>query len=427
MVYKRYWRDRDNCMDYGIVFVVLACLVGLWMTWGIGANDLANIMSTAMGSKAISVKQALLIAIFFEIAGAFLGGNEVSDTIRGGIIDVSEFSPNILIYSMLSVLFAGATWITMASFLGMPVSITNAIVGAIVGVGAMMLGLDAIHWKMVGYIAVSWICAPFIAGVVAFLLFISIRRFILAAENPFQSAKYFVPIYLILVGFILSMMTTLKGLNHFHVNFNFLQKCMLVFATTVFVILLGLLAMRQLRLRTKLHRHTQYIYIEGMFSVLMGFTACAMVFAHGSNDVGIAVGPIAGIISLVDTGGAMADGRLLSSIMLFGCLGVVLGLFMYGRKVIATVGSSITTLTPSRAFAATLAAATIVVASTSTGIPVSATQTLVGAVFGVGLARGIDALNLGVMRNIFMSWIITIPAAAVLATVFFYILQLIFG
>jgi PiT family inorganic phosphate transporter len=414
-------------MDYGMIFIVLACVIGLWMTWGIGANDLANIMSTAMGSKAISVKQALTIAIFFEIAGAFLGGNEVSDTIRGGIIDVQEFPSTIVIYGMLSVLLAGATWITVASFLGMPVSITNAIVGAIVGVGALMLGIDAIHWETVGYIAISWVSSPLIAGVVAFLLFISIRRYILAAENPFQSAKYLVPVYLILVGIILSFMTIIKGLNHFHVTLTLLQKTGVIILTTFFVLSLGMLLMRQLRLRTDLHRHTQYIYIEGMFSVLMAFTACAMVFAHGSNDVAIAVGPIAGIMSLVGTGGAMEDGVLLGSIMLFGCLGVVLGLFMYGRKVIETVGTAITTLTPSRAFAATLAAATTVVASTSTGIPVSATQTLVGAVFGVGLARGIDALNLGVMRNIFMSWVITIPAAAGLATFYFVILRMIFG
>ncbi len=414
-------------MEYGMIFIVLACLVGLWMTWGIGANDLANIMSTAMGSKAISVKQALIIAIFFEIAGAFLGGNEVSDTIRGGIIDIEGFPPAILVYGLLSVLLAGATWITIASFLGMPVSITNAIVGAIVGVGALMLGIDAIHWETVGYIAISWVSSPLIAGVVAFLLFISIRRYILAAENPFKSAKYLVPVYLTLVGIILSLMTTIKGLNHFHISLTFLQKCGVVTLTTAFVLAFGMLMMRQLRLRTKLHRHTQYVYIEGMFSVLMAFTACAMVFAHGSNDVAIAVGPIAGIIGLVGTGEVMHDGMLLGGIMLFGCLGVVLGLFMYGRKVIETVGSAITTLTPSRAFAATLAAATTVVASTSTGIPVSATQTLVGAVFGVGLARGIDALNLGVMRNIFMSWMITIPAAAGLATFFFFILRMIFG
>ncbi|EKD55135.1 MAG: hypothetical protein ACD_60C00025G0032 [uncultured bacterium] len=416
-------------MDHAVLFSVLACSVGLWMTWGIGANDLANIMSTAMGSKAISVKQALVIAIIFEIAGAFLGGSEVSDTIRGGIINTDQFLhvPHLLIYSMLSVLLAGASWITLASYAGMPVSITNAIVGALVGVGAITLGVHAIHWQTVGYIAVSWVSSPTIAGVIAYLLFISIRRLILGVDNPLDAAKRYVPVYLFLVGIILAMMTMLKALHHFHLHLGIVNTVSIVLITALMVTFMGFFSMRSIFTKIHLRRHTQFIYIENMFSVLMAFTACAMVFAHGSNDVAIAVGPIAAIISLVKSGHTLHNGMMLGSIMLFGCFGVVLGLFMYGRKVIETVGSSITMLTPSRAFAATLAAASTVVVSTSTGIPVSATQTLVGAVFGVGLARGIDALNLNVIRNIFMSWIITIPVAASLATGFFYGLKEIFG
>jgi PiT family inorganic phosphate transporter len=430
--YKFYWLDEKTFpMQYGNIYILLACGVGLWMTWGVGANDLANIMSTAMGSKALSVRQALVIAVVFEIAGAFLGGTGVADTIRGGIIEPSVFAntPQLFIFGMLSVLMAGAVWMTMASFLGMPVSITNAIVGSLVGVGAIMLGVDAVHWQEVGYIAISWFSSPTIAGVVSYLLFISIKRSILGAEDPLGAAERYVPIYLFLVGIVLAVMTTLKGLNHFHVALNLLQKTGVVLVTALLVLISGMISIKKIRLKLKfkLNRHTQFQYIENMFSVLMAFTACAMVFAHGSNDVAIAVGPIAGIISLVKSGQPMHDGWLITGITLFGCLGVILGLVMYGRKVIETVGNAITTLTPSRAFAATLAAASTVVMSTSTGIPVSATQTLVGAVFGVGLARGIGALNLNVIRNIFMSWIITIPAAAGLATLFFYTLRIIFG
>ncbi len=409
----------------------MAGVVGLWMTWGVGANDLANIMSTTMGSKALSVRQALIIAIIFEIAGAFLGGTGVTDTIRGGIVEASVFAetPQLYVYGMLSVLLAGASWMTIASVLGMPVSITNAVVGSLVGVSAIMLGMHAIHWQKVGTIAISWISSPLCAGVLAYLLFISIRNTILGAEHPLMAAERYVPVYLFMVGVVLAMMTALKGLNHFHIMLNLWQKLMVILTTALLVVLTGMYAIKKIRqrLKFKLNRHTQFQYIENMFSVLMGFTACAMVFAHGSNDVAITVGPIAAIISLVNTGQPMQDGWIFSGITLFGCLGVILGLCMYGRKVIATVGSSITTLTPSRAFAATLAAASTVVVSTSTGIPVSATQTLVGAVFGVGLARGIEALNLAVIRNIFMSWIITIPAAAGLATLYFYILRSIFG
>jgi PiT family inorganic phosphate transporter len=281
----------------------------------------------------------------------------------------------------------------------------------------------------VGYIAISWISSPTIAGVLSYVLFISIRRSILGAENPLQAASRYIPIYLFLVGVVLAMMTAFKGLHHFHVKLNLFQSFLVIMVTALCVLLLGLHAIKRIRLRLKfkLNRHTQFQYIESMFSVLMAFTACAMVFAHGSNDVAIAVGPVAGVIGIIREGQAMHDGMQFYSIMLFGCLGVIFGLMMYGRKVIETVGSAITTLTPSRAFAATLAAASTVVVSTSTGIPVSATQTLVGAVFGVGLARGIDALNLTVIRNIFMSWIITIPVAAGLATMFFYILREVFG
>jgi PiT family inorganic phosphate transporter len=417
-------------MDYSLIFIVLACTVGLWMTWGIGANDLANIMSPAIGSKAISVKQAIIIAVIFETAGAFIGGTHVTETIRSGIIDanVLTHTPELLVYGMLSVLFAGATWITAASYMGMPVSITNSIVGALVGVGAIMLGLHAVHWQTVGYIAVSWVSSPAIAGVVAYLLFISIKRSILGADQPFLAAKRYVPMYLFVVGIVLSLMMILKAMNHFEIKLSHWKTALVVLSTAMAVVLLGMFFMGRIFLRGKMNRHLQFVYIEGMFSILMAFTACAMVFAHGSNDVAIAVGPIVGIISMVKSGHpSLHNGSTLNIITLFGCAGVILGLFMYGRKVIETVGSAITTLTPSRAFAATLAASSTVVISTSTGIPVSATQTLVGAVFGVGLARGIDALNLNVIRNIFMSWIVTIPVSAGLATMFFYILREIFG
>lgn len=414
-------------MDYGIIFILLAFAVGLWMTWGVGANDLANIMSTALGSHAITVRQALFIAIIFEIAGAILGGAGVTDTIRHGIVNSDLLQSNLLVYAMLSVLLAGATWMTAASYMGMPVSITNAIVGALVGVSAIMLGVHAVHWQTVGYIAISWIVSPTLSGVTAFLLFISIRYFILGASRPFRNAIFTVPIYLFLVGIVLAIMTTLKAARHYHLVNHPWSAIGVVIITALIVWLIGIILMRRLLLRSRIGRHSQFVYIEGMFSILMFFTACAMVFAHGSNDVAIAVGPVVSVMGLILEPGTFDHGMMLQEVTLFGCLGVILGLFMYGRKVIATVGHEITTLTPSRAFAATLAAATIVIVSTSTGIPVSATQSLVGAVFGVGLARGIDALNLAVIRNIFMSWIITVPVAAGLATLFFYGLKGIFG
>lgn len=416
-------------MEYSLIFIVLACVVGLWMTWGVGANDLANIMSTTMGSKALTVRQALVIAIIFEILGAFLGGSEVSETIRGGIINVNVATQNplLLIYSMLSVLMAGATWITTASMLGMPVSITQAVVGGLVGVGAVSIGINAVEWHNVGYIFISWIASPSLAGLAAFLLFISIRQMILGVEEPVKAAKYIIPFYFFLVGIVLAIMTVLKALEHFHVHMHVWTKVGVVLGTALLIVALGVEAMRHVRRYARLNRHTQFQYIENLFSVLMGFTACAMVFAHGSNDVVIAVGPVMSVITTALMKSPMREGPIVFGVLMSGCMGVIIGLFMYGRKVIATVGNGITMLTPSRAFAATFAAASTVVGSTTLGIPVSATQTLVGAVFGVGLARGIDALNLTVMRNIFFSWVLTIPVTGGLAILFFYLLEKIFG
>jgi PiT family inorganic phosphate transporter len=414
-------------MPYDILFVVVAVIVGLWMTWGIGANDLANIMSTTMGSKALSVRQALTIAVIFEFLGAFFGGAEVSATVRTGIIDLSvvKLHPDLFIYSMLAVLLAGSTWITLASLLGMPVSITQAIIGALVGVGAIALGVDKVAWLQVSYIFITWIVAPFVAGFIAFSLFVSIRKFIFAAQHPLAAARYIIPGYFFLVGIVLAMMTILKILDHYQIITSVWLRFCLVMATALTIVLIGLLATAHIKRRSHFKQHNQLQYIEQLFSVLMAGTSCAMVFAHGSNDVAIAISPVIAVINTVFADeGYFNNNHLLLSISLFiGCAGVMTGFLMYGRKVIATVGSGITVLTPSRAFAATFAAAGIVVTATTLGLPISATQTLVGAVLGVGLARGIEALNLTVIRNIILSWLLTVPISAILATIFFMILQ----
>ncbi len=387
------------------------------MTWGVGANDLANVMSTTMGSKAVTVKQAMLIAVIFEFAGAFFGGTGVTETMRDGIINTSQLSqqPLVLIEGMLSILLACTIWMNLASYLAVPVSITNALVGSMVGFGSLVLGSDAIHWSQVSNIAIGWVTSPLISGITAYSLFISIQQSIFVKSDPLEKAKLYVPIYLFLVGSILSFITVFKGLNHFDVHLNFKQNLAVTLATSITITVIGMIFIRKIPERANMRRRERFLQVEKYFAVLMAMTACAMVFAHGSNDVSLAVGPLSIVYSLVmhshQPFGAL---DYPAWVTFLGCFGVVTGLLMYGRKVIETVGSSITTLTPSRAFAATLAAATSVVVATSIGIPVSATQTLVGAVLGVGLARGIGALNLIVIRNIFTSWILTLPAASIL-------------
>ena len=417
-------------MDYSIVYLCIAIILCFLMTWGVGANDLANVMSTTMGSKAITAKQAMLIAIIFEFAGAFIGGTGVTETMRDGIINTSQLSgqPLILIEGILGVLLACTFCMNLASYIGVPVSITNALVGSMVGFGAVVLGTDAIHWNQVSRIAVSWITSPLISGITGYMLFISIQQTIFVKSNPLAKAKIYIPIYLFLIGSILSFITVFKGLHHFGIHFNFKQNLAVTLATSIIITLIGMIFIRRIPEHPRIRRRERFIQVEKYFAVLMALTACAMVFAHGSNDVALAVGPLTIIHSLVMHSHQTFDANNYPAwIILLGCVGVVTGLLMYGRKVIETVGSSITALTPSRAFAATLAAATTVVVSTSIGIPVSATQTLVGAVLGVGLARGIGALNLIVIRNIFMSWVLTLPAASLLTILSYKILHWFLG
>ena len=417
-------------MDHSLLLISLAIALCFFMTWGVGANDLANVMSTTMGSKAVTVRQAMLIAIIFEFAGAFLGGTDVTETMRNGIINTEQLTsePLTLTEGMLGVLMACTFWMNLASYLGVPVSITNALVGSMVGFGSIVLGTDAIHWNQVSHIAIGWITSPLISGVTAYTLFLSIQQSIFIRTNPLEKAKFFIPIYLLLIGIILSFITVFKGLNHFNIQLSWIQDIAVMILSSLIITVLGVFIIRRIPESATIKRRDRFEQVEKYFAVLMAMTACAMVFAHGSNDVALAVGPLTIVHSMIiQIQQPFGAANYPSWIIIFGCIGVISGFLMYGRKVIQTVGSSITALTPSRAFAATLAAATTVVVATSLGIPVSATQTLVGAVLGVGLARGIGALNLLVIRNIFTSWILTLPAASILTILSYKLLHLILG
>jgi PiT family inorganic phosphate transporter len=326
---------------------------------------------------------------------------------------------------MLAVLLAGSTWMLLASFLGMPVSITNAIVGSLVGFGVLIFGVDAIHWEQVGYIAISWVSSPLIASIIAYHLLRSVQRLIFETTEPAYYARRYFPLYLFIIGIVLSNMVVLKGLHHFHYDWG--QNTLLIITIVCGIItsIVGMIFILRIPQHIPIDTRSQFNYVEKAFRVLVAFTTCAIVFAHGSNDVAIAVGPISAIFDITQ-GNFFQEGQTPSWIVCFATAGVIIGLMMYGRKVITTVGSNITALTPSRAFAATLSAATTVIVSTGTGIPVSATQTLVGAILGVGLARGVGALNLVAIRNIFMSWLVTLPAASLLTVGYFFLFSYIF-
>ncbi|WP_339513969.1 inorganic phosphate transporter [Pseudomonas sp. RL_15y_Pfl2_60] len=415
--------------DYGFVLLVLACLFGFFMAWGVGANDVANAMGTSVGSRALTIKQAIFVAMIFEFAGAYLAGGEVTETIKSGIVDASMISPGLMVLGMMSALLAAGTWLLVASTKGWPVSTTHSIVGAVIGFAAVGVSFDAVHWSGVMPIVASWVVSPVLSGVVAFGVFMSVQKLIIDTDEPFANAKRFVPLYMFATGFMVSIMTMTKGLKHIGLDLTAGEGFMLSVAVGAVVMILGIILLSRIKIDVEADKAFHFASVEKVFAVLMIFTACSMAFAHGSNDVANAVGPLAAIVGVINSGGEMvgAKAALPSWVLLLGAVGIVIGLATYGYKVIATIGKEITELTPSRGFAAELATATTVVGASAIGLPVSTTHTLVGAVLGVGIARGIGALNLGVIGKIFMSWLITLPVGAALSIFFFYILRAIFG
>jgi len=415
---------------YGTILIILAIVFGLYMTWGVGANDLANAMGTSVGAGAVSVKQAIGIAIVFEFAGAVLAGGNVTNTIRKGIIDPTSIAdqPEILVYGMLAALLAAAVWLMIASTKGWPVSTTHSIVGALVGFAIVGIGPDAVNWGKIGKIIASWVVSPLIGGTISFLLVMSTRKLIFDTDNPLKNAKKYAPFYIFLVGFIISLVTLFKGLKHLNIHLTGIQSFALAVAIGILTAILGWSLIRKVAEDPDADREFHFASVEKVFTPMMLFTACSMAFAHGSNDVANGIGPLAAVVSIVSSGGeVMQTSRMPIWILVVGGAGIVTGLVTLGYRVMLTVGTKITELTPSRGFCAELAAASTVVLASRTGLPVSTTHILVGSVLGVGLARGIGALDLRVVMNIIISWLVTLPAGAVMAMAFFFFLKGIFG
>jgi PiT family inorganic phosphate transporter len=412
-------------MDAQHIYIGLAAAFGLFMAWGIGANDVANAMATSVGSKALTIKQAILVAAIFEFTGAVLAGGEVTSTIRKGIVDADLLagSPELLVYGMLAALLAAAVWLLIASKNGWPVSTTHSIVGAIVGFAAVGIGVDAVQWGQVGTIVLSWVVSPVTAGFIAYLIYRSVQKLILSQDDPLEKAKRYVPVYMFLAAFTITLVTILKGLKHVGLDLSLRDSYLLAIAIAVGIALLGAVVIGRIKPDPKVEKSQHFYTVERVFGVLMVLTACGMAFAHGSNDVANAIGPLAAVIGIATTGTITAKSSLPIWVLVLGGGGIVVGLATYGRHVIATVGKKITQLTPSRGFAAELAAATTIVIASGTGIPVSTTHTLVGAVLGVGMARGIEAIDLRVVARILVSWVVTIPAGAILAIMFFFIFK----
>ena len=417
-------------MDVHTAYLGLAIAFGFLMAWGIGANDVSNAMGTSVGSGAISIRQAILIAAVFEFLGAFLAGGQVTQTISNDLLDISQFQGQeyLLVRGMLASLLASAVWLFVASHFGWPVSTTHTIIGAIVGFGSLSLGVQVVAWKKIFLILLSWICSPLLGGLLSFALFKSLQKFIFDSPYPSRQAKRFAPLYAAFAAWCIATMTLRQGLSHFGYHLTLKESMAWALLVALIVSLLAWYAIGKILLDPKNDAKFRFATVERIFKILMLFTACSMSFAHGSNDVANAIGPVSAVVSILSGNSDFYKETAIIPmwVLLLGGGGIVIGLATYGHKVMATIGTGITQLTPSRGFSSELATAATVIFASATGLPISTTHTLVGAILGVGLARGLDALNLHAIRNIFMSWIITLPVGAGLAILFFEILEFIF-
>ena len=402
---------------YGIPLILIsAAMLGFFAAYGVGANDVANAMGTSVGSKVLTIKQAVLIAAIFEFLGAFLAGGGVTQTIRKGVIDPALFDANleILIYGMISALFAAGTWLLIASLRGWPVSTTHTIVGAIVGFGIYALGFDKINWSVVGNIGLSWITSPLSSAIVAALFYYICKELILKENTKYR--LLIINFFVFLAGFAVALITITKGLKNIFKQ----QDLILTFGDSAFYSAIAALVFTAIfyifsRARLSNTSGSQ----ESQFAYLMVFTSCAVAFAHGSNDVANAIGPLAAIHQATNQilGNAVSPETPLW-ILFLGAAGIVIGLATLGYRVMKTIGEKIVKLTPSKGFAAQLAAALTVVLASQLDMPVSTTHTLVGAVIGIGLVEGISTINVKSVNSIFLSWVITLPAGALLSIIF---------
>ncbi|HDL18877.1 MAG TPA: inorganic phosphate transporter [Bacteroidetes bacterium] len=474
-------------MSVETILMIIVVASGFYMAWSVGANDVANAMGTSVGSGALTVKRAVILAAILEFMGAFFVGTHVSETIRKGIISPEIFTGNPLdlVFGMIGALLAAAIWLQIASYFGWPVSTTHSIVGAVLGFGVMYGGVQAADWSEVVSIVMSWVASPLLSGTVAFLTFSAIRRLIFYNDDPITAAKKITPVIVFLVFFVLTLAMVFKGLKNLKLDMGFGEATLVAIGIGAMASAISTLLVRRIKplerkavvmvkqpakvmqalpkvinklnkisenakgeLKEKVshilaeleetnvevtnevvdeNNNQEYKVVERIFVYLQILSAGFVAFAHGANDVANAVGPIAAVISILQTGLVGMKTAVPLWVLGLGGIGIVFGLATWGWRVMITIGKKITELTPTRGFSAEFATASTIVIASKLGIPISTTHTLVGGVLGVGLARGIGALNLRVVTNIMISWVVTIPIGAAGAIMFYYILKAIFG
>jgi len=384
-------------------------------------------MATVVGSRAVTLRRAIIIAGIFEFLGAFLVGSHVTDTVRKGIIDPLFFAsqPELLAYGMFSALLAAALFQHVATFFGIPVSTTHAIVGAIFGFGLIGAGTGSVNWSKIGVISSGWIVSPLLGALTSFILFHIIRKLILAKEHPYQATIKVAPFLVFMQFTIIVLSVIFKGLKNLHLDFPFSQALPIAIGIGM---LGAYITWKMIRKDTTLpNQKEQYVKVEKIFGHLQIYTACYIAFAHGANDVANAIGPVAAIFSIIKTKTIIMQVTVPIWILMLGGIGIVVGLSSYGYRVIETIGRKITEITPTRGFSAEFSTATTVLVFSKLGLPISTTHTMVGSVIGIGFARGIATLNLNIIRNIVTSWFITIPATAIITVIIYRVTVLIFS
>ncbi len=398
----------------------LAVASGFYMAWNIGSNDVANAMGTSVGAGTLKLKKAAFIAGIMNFLGALLVGTHVTNTVRKGVINPGYFTdtPEKLIIGMLSVVVSAGIWVTFATWKQWPVSTTHSVIGAVIGFGISAGGVAIIKWKIVVLIVLSWVISPVFGGLISYLTFYAIRKFILSRVNPFEAARKSGGYFVGTAAFFLVLAMLFKGLKNLHLNLSLPVSSLIALGISV---LLGLITHRILK-KIKPARENPYDSVEELAKPLQIVSAAYESFANGANDVANAIGPVAAIIAVLESGSVSMQAPVPLWLLALGGFGIWVGISTWGWRVMATIGRNITHITPTRGFAAEFGTATTVLICSQLGMPVSTTHTSVGNVIGVGLAKGMEAINYRVVWKIVEGWLWTLPIAALASALIYRLL-----
>ncbi|MDZ8096008.1 MAG: anion permease [Nostoc sp. DedQUE05] len=417
-----------------LITLLFVALLAFYVAWNLGANDVANAMGTSVGSKAVTLKQALIIAGVLEFTGAVLFGHEVTETLATKIANPALFAatPQIFVIGMVTVLISCGVWLQIATSRGLPVSSSHAVVGAIAGFSWVALGVNAIDWSSIGLITIGWILTPLISGAIAALFYSQIKHWILDRPNQVVQLQEWIPwLSTLLLGVfgVIVLPSLTEPLTNFvieQVGFTIPAYDIPLLTGAIAAVGLTIISWRQLG---DLGDKGEILPnpVERLFGRFQLLSACFVAFAHGSNDVGNAIAPLAAIVYINRTGSVPTDGITIPLwILILGGAGIVGGLAVWGKKVIATIGENIIALQPSSGFCAELATATTILIASRLGLPVSTSHALVGGVVGIGLVQNLKSIKFETLKGIAAAWLITIPVSATLSAAIFSIAQILF-